>query len=114
MNSERILLCLVIVVAVLASIPQIAIPDVAGVSTLGLILVVLGLIGGALGNYGNATDRIVVYLAAIAVPTFAGSLDAIPVVGEWVNQLLVHVTTGIQGMAVSIFVLTIYGRVMPR
>ena len=108
MNSERILLALLLVVAVLATVPQIAIPYV------GAILVVLGLIGGALGNYGNATDRIVVYLAAIAVPVFAGSLDAIPVVGEWVNQLLVHVTTGIQGMAVSIFVLTIYGRVVPR
>ena len=108
MNSERILLCLVIVVAILASIPQISIPQV------GLILVVLGLIGGALGNYGNATDRIVIYLAAIAVPVFAGSLDAIPVVGPLVHQVLGHVATGIQGMSVSIFVLAIYGRLVPR
>ena len=105
MNSERILLALLLVVAVLAAIPQIDIPMIAGKSTLGLILVVLGLIGGALGNYGNATDRIVVYVAAIAVPEFAGSLDAIPtVVGPWVHQVLAHVATGIQGMAVSIFV----------
>ena len=108
MNSERILLALLLVVAVLAAVPQIAIPMV------GLILVVLGLIGGALGNYGNATDRIVIYLAAIAVPVFAGSLDAIPVAGAWVHQVLANVATGIQGMAVSILVLAIYGRGVPR
>jgi hypothetical protein len=108
MNSERILLALLIVVAVLASIPQISIPMV------GLILVALGLIGGALGNYGNATDRIVIYVASIAIPVFAGSLDTIPVVGPWVHQVLGHVATGIQGMAVSILVLAIYGRVVPR
>ena len=108
MNSERILLALLLVVAVLAAVPQIAIPMV------GLILVVLGLIGGALGNYGNATARIVIYLAAIAVPVFAGSLDAIPVAGPWVHQVLANVATGIQGMAVSILVLAIYGRVVPR
>ena len=112
MNSERILLALLIVVAILASIPQISIPQV------GLILVVLGLINGALGNYGNATDRIVIYVAAFAVPTFAGSLDAfaaipvVGVVGPWVHQVLDHLTTGIQGMAVSILVLTVYGRVV--
>jgi hypothetical protein len=114
MNSERILLALLLVVAVLAAIPQIDIPMIAGKSTLGLILVALGLIGGALGNYGNATDRIVIYVASFAIPVFAGSLDAIPVVGSWVHQVLGHVATGIQGMAVSILVLAIYGRVVPR
>lgn len=114
MNSERILLALLLVVAVLAAVPQIAIPMV------GLILVVLGLIGGALGNYSNATDRIVIYVAVLAIPAFAVSLDAftaipvVGVVGPWVHQVLTNVTTGIQGMAVSIFVLTIYRRVMPR
>ena len=60
--------------------------------------------GGALGESGDATDRIVIYVAAFALPVFLDSLDVIPTIGPWVNQVLDDLATGIQGMAVAIFV----------
>ena len=105
--SERILVCLLVVVAILAAIPQ------AMFLPWGLVLVLLGLVAGALGKFGDATDRIVIYVAAIALPVFSDSLDAIPTIGPWVNQVLDHLATGVQGMAVAILVVALYGRIMP-
>jgi hypothetical protein len=105
--SERILVCLLVVVAILATIPQ------AMFLPWGIVLVLLGLIAGAMGQSGDAADRTVIYVAAIALPVFSNSLDVIPTVGPWVNQVLDYVATGIQGMAVAIFVVAIYGRLMP-
>ena len=105
--TERILVCLLVVVAILAAIPQ------AMFLPWSIVLVLLGLLTGAIGKSGDATDRIVIYVAAIALPVFSDSLDVIPTIGPWVNQALDHLATGIQGMAVAIFVVAIYGRIMP-
>ena len=105
--SERILVCLLVVAAVLAAIPQ------AMFLPWGIVLVLLGLIAGAMAKPGDAADRIVVYVAAIALPVFSDSLDVIPTVGPWVNQVLDHLATGIQGVAVAVFVVAICGRIMP-
>ena len=105
--SERILVCLLVVVAILAAIPQ------AMFLPWGLVLVLLGLVAGALGKFGDATDRIVIYVAAIALPVFSDSLDAIPTIGPWVNQVLDGIATGVQGMAVAVVVMALYGRIMP-
>ena len=105
--SERILVSLLVVVAILAAIPQ------AMFLPWGIVLVLLGLIAGAMGKSGDATDRIVIYVAAFALPVFSNSLDVIPTIGPWVNQVLDHLATGIQGMAVAIFVVAIYGRIIP-
>ena len=107
MNLERILVVLLVAVAILASIPQIMF------GSWGIILVVLGLIAGGVGKSANTTDRIVIYVAAIALPVFSNSLDVIPTIGPWVNQVLDHFATGVQGMAVAIFLVAIYGRLMP-
>lgn len=107
MNSDRILVALLVVVAVVAAIPQLAF------APWGIALVVLGLVAGAMGQSGNVMDRVVIYLAAIALPVFSNSLDVIPVIGPLVNQVLQHLSTGIQGMAVAILVVAIYGRIMP-
>ena len=105
--SERILVTLLVVVAIVAAIPQ------AMFAPWGLVLVVLGLIAGALGNSSNAIDRILIYVLAIALPAFSDSLNAIPTIGPWVNQVLDNLATGVQGMAVAIVVIAIYGRLMP-
>ena len=107
MSAERILVALLVVVAILAAIPQIMFGQ------WGLVLVLLGLIAGATVKAGDTTDRIVIYVAAVALPVFSDSLDAIQTVGPWVNQVLDNVATGVQGMAVAIFVLAIYGKLMP-
>jgi hypothetical protein len=105
--SSRILVSLLVVVAILAAIPQ------AMFAPWGLVLVLLGLIAGAMGKFDSAADRTVIYVAAIALPVFSDSLDVIPAIGPWVNQVLDGVATGIQGMAVAIIVLAIYGRIVP-
>jgi hypothetical protein len=73
--SDRILVCLLVVVAILAAIPQ------AMFLPWGIVLVLLGLIAGAMGKSGDATDRMVIYVAAIALPVFSDSLDVIPTIG---------------------------------
>lgn len=108
MNDERILVYLLVVVAILAAIPQSAM-----FLPWGIFLVLLGLIGGLRGESGDAADRTVIYVAAFALPVFSDSLDVIPTIGPWVNQVLDHFALGIQGMAVAIFVMAIYGRLMP-
>ena len=105
--TDRILVSLLVVVAILAAIPQ------AMFLPWGIVLVLLGLIAGAMGKAGDTTDRIVIYVAAFALPVFSDSLDVIPTIGPWVNQVLDHLATGIQGMAVAIFVVAIYGRIIP-
>jgi len=107
MRAERILVALLVVVAVVAAIPQLAF------APWGIVLVVLGLVAGAIGKSGNVMDRMVIYLAAIALPVFSNSLDVIPIIGPLVNQVLQHLSTGIQGMAVTILMVAIYGRIMP-
>ena len=105
--TERVLVSLLVVVAILAAIPQ------AMFLPWGIVLVLLGLIAGAIGKAGDTTDRIVIYVTAFALPVFSDSLDVIPTIGPWVNQVLDHLATGIQGMAVVIFVVAIYGRIIP-
>ena len=62
---------------------------------------------------GQVTQRMVIYLVAIALPTIAGSLNEIPMIGHWVNHVLGDLATGIQGMAVAIFMVALWGRIMP-
>ena len=108
MNLDRIILIAIIAVAVLATIPQIPV-DAA---IWGLILVVIGIVGGVTANFGDLMQRLIIYVLAVAIPTFANSLDFIMVVGPFANTLLVHLATGIQGMAVGLLGWGLAGRVM--
>ena len=108
MNSERILMSLLVVVAILATIPQ-----AMGVPW-GIALVLLGLVTGGMGTLGgSAAERTLIYVLAVALPGFSDSLDVIPTIGPWVNQVLDGIATGIQGVAVAVIVMALYGRIMP-
>ena len=108
MSTARILTSLLVVSAILANIEQIPF------AYWGLVLVVLGLVAGAMSeDAGQVTQRMVIYLVAIALPTIAGSLNEIPMIGHWVNHVLGDLATGIQGMAVAIFMVALWGRIMP-
>ena len=107
MNSERVLIAVMVVVAILAAIPQLPF------SSWSIVLAVLGLIAGGMGQLGDATERTIFYVLAIALPEFSDSLSVIPTVGPWLNQVLDHLSTSIQGMAVAIFARALYGRLMP-
>ena len=101
MKNEKTYVLAWLVIALLASIPQI--PVDAGIW--GAILVVIGIVGGAMVNYPDLTMRVLIYVLAVALPMFSNALDYIPMVGAWLNGYLDHVATGIQGMAIGLVVM---------
>ncbi len=107
--SERIFSALVVVVAILATIPAVA----EAVPYAGLALVILGLAAGVMDANADLTQRIGVYVVAMALPVFSDSLDVIPVVGAWVNSVLDGVATALQGMAVAYVLMQAKARIMP-
>lgn len=106
MKQERIYIIALVVVALLASIPQI--PVAANIW--GLILVVVGIVGGVMVNYPDLSQRILVYVVAVSLPMIDDSLDNIPAVGAWLNTLFDNAATGIQGMAMGLVAMGLLAR----
>ena len=107
MNQERTYVLALIVVALLASIPQIPV----GADIWGLILVVVGIVGGAMVNYPVLSQRILIYVVAATLPMISNSLDYIPAIGNWLNMLFDNMATGIQGMALGLLVMGLLARI---
>jgi hypothetical protein len=107
MNQQRIYLIVLILLAVLASIPQIPVEA----RYWGLALVVVGLVGGVLVPFGDHTQRTVIYVVALALPVISNSLDFIPTVGPWVDGALDQLATGIQGIALGMFAVALWSRI---
>ena len=95
-------------VAILAVVPA-----VPGGEYAALILVGLGLISGFMNPEDDLLTRLALIVVAVALPTVANSLDAIPVVGGFVNSILDNVAVAIAGIVVANVLLQIYGRLMP-
>ncbi len=108
MSSDRILMILMTAVAILA-----VIPGVPAVAYAPLALVGLGLISGFMNPEDDLLTRLVLIVVAVALPTIANSLDAIPVVGGIVNSILDNVAVAIAGIVVANVLLQIYARLMP-
>ena len=108
MSSDRILMILMTAVAILAVVPA-----VPGGEYAALILVGLGLISGFMNPEDDLLTRLAYIVVAVALPTVADSLDAIPVVGGFVNSILDNVAVGIAGVVVANMLLQIYARLMP-
>ena len=106
MKQDRILLIPLIVIAVLAAIPQIPVDAQIWAAILALI----GIVAGVGANYSDLVQRLMIYVLAVTLPMFDDCLDAIWVVGRWINMFLDHVATGLQGMAVGLFVMAIIAR----
>ena len=107
MNQERTYVLALIVVALLASIPQIPVDG----AIWGLILVVVGSVGGIMVNYEDLSQRLLIYVVAVSLPIIDDSLDNIPAVGSWLNMLFDNMATGIQGMALGLLVMGLLARV---
>lgn len=107
MNTNQILNLLTLLVAVLATF----LPD--AFAHWALVLVVLGLIGGFMNPLGDMTARMAYTVAAVAIPTLANSLDAIPVVGAYVNGIIDQFMVAIGAMVVANFLLVVKDQVMP-
>ena len=82
MNSNQILTSLSLVVALGATI----VPDVMPYWP--LVLIALGLVNGFMNPMADATMRMAYTVAAVAIPTIANGLDAIPVVGMPLNTMI--------------------------
>ena len=108
MSSDRILMILMTAVAILA-----VIPGVPAVAYAPLALVGLGLISGFMNPEDDLLTRLAMIVVAVALPTVANSLDAIPVVGGFVNSILDNVAVAIAGIVVVNMLLQIYARLMP-
>ena len=106
MKQERIYLAVLLVISVLASIPQIAIEAQLWAA----ILAIVGILAGVMIAYTELTERTLIYVLAIALPVFSDCLDAIWVVGPWLNTLLDNMAMGIQGMAVGLFAVALLAR----
>lgn len=106
MKEERIYLIALIVLAVLASIKQVPV-DAA---IWGGLLAIVGIIGGVMISYPEVTQRLLIYVVAAALPMIDNTLDAVWVVGPWLNMLLDNLALGIQGLAVGMFAMAMVGR----
>ncbi len=62
-----------------------------------LILLAIGLVQGFGAPEEDTTTIVLVVVAAVAFPTIANSLDAIPVVGGYLNTIIDHFAIAIGG-----------------
>tara|TARA_Y100000588_G_C13994400_1_gene812935 strand:- start:279 stop:635 length:357 start_codon:yes stop_codon:yes gene_type:complete len=100
-----ILMTLVAVLAVIPGVPMVALAPLA--------LVALGLISGFMNPEDDLLTRLAYIVVALALPTVADNLDAIPVVGGFVNSILDNIAVGVAGIVVANMLLQIYARLMP-
>ena len=105
MNSNQIITSLSIVAALAATI----VPDVMPYWPLALIA--LGLVGGFMNPMADATTRMAYTVAAVAIPTIANGLDAIPVVGMPLNTMIDNVMVSVGGMVIANFILVLVNQV---
>ena len=62
-----------------------------------LILVLLGLVQGFASREMDRTIIVTVLVAAVALPTIADSLDAIPTIGSYLNAIIDNFAIAIAG-----------------
>ncbi|NIW25130.1 MAG: hypothetical protein GWN29_11490, partial [Gammaproteobacteria bacterium] len=85
MKQEGMLLIAMLVVALLASIPQVPVDA----QIWGALLAIVGIVTAVLVYSGaDVSQRIVIYVLAVTLPMFDDVLDNIWVVGTWLNMYL--------------------------
>jgi len=101
MNANQIITILGILVAILAVfVEQVG-------AHAGLALVVLGLISGFMNPIADMAGRMAYTVAAVAMPTVANSMDAIPAVGAPLNAIIDNIAIMLAGMVVANFLLAV-------
>jgi len=106
MNTNQILNVLTLLLAILATF----LPD--AFAYWGLALVVVGLVSGFMNPLGDMTARMAYTVAAVAIPTLANGLDAIPVVGAPINAVIDQFMVAIGAMVIANFLLVVKDQVM--
>jgi hypothetical protein len=101
MNANQMITILGILVAILAVfVEQVG-------AHAGLVLVVLGLISGFMSPVADMVGRMAYTVAAVAMPTVANSMDAIPAVGAPLNAIIDNIAVMLAGMVVANFLLAV-------
>ena len=102
MNANQMITILGILVAILAVfVEQVG-------AHAGLALVVLGLISGFMNPVADMAGRMAYTVAAVAMPTVANSMDAIPAVGAPLEHLIIdNIAVMLAGMVVANFLLAV-------
>ena len=78
-----------------------------------LVLVLLGLIQGFASREMDRTMILTVLVAAVVLPQIANSVDAIPMIGSYLNAIVDNFAIAIAGYAIAHFVWDIWSRIMP-
>lgn len=105
MSSNQILLILSIVVALAATV----VPDV--IPYWPLALIALGLVNGFMNPLADAATRMAYTVAAIAIPTLANGLEAIPVAGAYLNSIIDNLMVAVAGAVIANFILVVIDQV---
>ena len=104
MSMDRILTMIGVLLAIVAAFVQL--------EWWALILVLLGLVSGFVAPLTDMAARTGYTLAALALPTIANTLDAIPVAGAYANAIIDNFAVIIAGIVIANFLLVIASRLM--
>ena len=78
-----------------------------------LILLVMGLVFGFVVQQKDQTQVLTVIVLAVALPTIADSLNAIPMIGAHLDTIFTHLAILIGGHAIANLVLGLKDMIMP-
>ena len=78
-----------------------------------LILLTIGLVNGFGAQEKDTTTIVLVLVAAVALPTIADSLNAIPMVGGYLDTIIDNFAISIGGYAIAHLVWDLKNRIMP-
>jgi hypothetical protein len=78
-----------------------------------LILLLIGLVHGFGGQEKDPVIVVSVVLAAFAFPTIADNLNAIPMIGAYLNTIIDQFAIAIGGYAIALLALDMKNRIMP-
>ena len=104
MSTDRILTAIGVLLAIVAAF--------VALEWWALILVLLGLLSGFLSPLKDMAARTGYTVAAIALPTIADALDAIPMAGSYLNAIIDNVAVVIAGIVIANFLSVIVSRLM--
>ena len=104
MSTDRILTAIGVLLAIVAAF--------VALEWWALILVLLGLLSGFLSPLTDMAARTGYTVAAIALPTIADALDAIPMAGSYLNAIIDNFAVVIAGIVIANFLLVIVSRLM--
>ena len=104
MNIDKIAPILAVAVAVLAAFVD--------MEYWALILVGIGLVHGIMSRVSDHASQAMIIVAAYAFPTIANSLDAIPAVGMYLNEIVDQFSIAIAGYAIAALGHEVASRIM--